>query len=129
MENGVKWQDFATLTIPRRLVPLDKGGKEINLCGSCAHARPETHTPTPAVTFETDTAALEWLDKASSDFRRGGVTTPASAEPISKDAMRKRNARAAETDEQREQRRLRDANAKRLKKAGAVSEEAPNVWA
>ncbi len=127
VENGVKWQDFATLTIPRRLVPLDKGGKEINLCGSCAHARPETHTPTPAVTFETDAAALEWLDKASSDFRRGGVVTVgAAAAPtdISRDALRMKNKRAAETDEQRKQRQLRDANAKRLKKATAAKVEA-----
>jgi hypothetical protein len=122
-KNGVRWQDFATHTIPLRLVPVPVGDdkKKIELCGSCANARPETHTPTPAVTFETDAAALEWLNKASSDFSRGRVTVEAAAADvpadISKDALRKRNARAAETDEQREQRQLRDANAKRIKRA------------
>lgn len=99
-DGAVKWQTFATHTIPRRLVP-----DGITLCLSCVNAQSSLHAPAPAVTFESDVAALEWLQTASSAFNKGGF---AAVEQPSRDAMRMKEKRATETDEQKAE-RLRKA--------------------
>ena len=95
-DGAVKWQSFATQTIPRRLVP-----EGITLCLSCVNAQSSLHAHAPAVTFTSDEAALEWLQSASSAFNKGGV---AAAEQPSRDAVRMKENRATETDEHKAER-------------------------
>lgn len=112
---SLKWQTFATQTIPRRLVP-----ENVTLCLSCAHAQSSLHAHAPAVTFSSDEAALEWLQSASSAFGKGaagskrkredaGLTDEQKAdERRRKAALRMEQKRAAETNEQKAE-RLRKA--------------------
>jgi RNA binding exosome subunit len=119
-DGAVKWQTFATQTIPRRLVP-----EHITLCLSCVNAVSQVHASAPAVTFESDAAALEWLQTASSAFHKSGVAAveqpSRDAEQPSRDAERMRKKRAAETDEQCNARRARDLLSKRAKKAAETT--------
>jgi hypothetical protein len=71
---AVKWQAFATHTIPRRLVP-----DGITICLSCVHVNNGLHAPAPAVTFASDEDALKWLATASKAFSNRGTTAAAPA--------------------------------------------------
>lgn len=115
-DGAVKWQTFTTQTIPRRLVP-----DGITVCLSCANAVGQVHAPAPAVTFDSDAAALEWLQTASSEFHRGAsdetvahtavehkTADQKAAERLHKASIRMEKKRATESDEQRAE-RLRKA--------------------
>ena len=115
-DGAVKWQTFATQTIPRRLVP-----DHITVCLSCANAVSQVHAPAPAVTFDSDAAALEWLQTASSAFHCGlsedtdahtavehKTAEQKAADRLRKAAIRMEKKRATESDEQRAE-RLRKA--------------------